>query len=264
MQERINWNGSTPRDAQERAGLKFGDRGMHTSRTMMLAELEELLEVIPDLESRDVYAHAIIQENALGKATASNRRLTNQRLGELYGLDSVIPLFRILHRLWRADPGGRPLLALLSALARDPLLRVTATAILELPAGSEIDRTRLLAILGDATEGRLNPSSQDKVARNAGSSWTQSGHLNGRVRKVRTLVEPTPGSIALALWLGEIQGLAGEMLLSSPWAQVLDAPPSRLLDLTLRAKQMGLVSARVGGGVIQIDATGLDPAVGGA
>lgn len=264
VQERINWNGSTPQEAQERAGLKFGDRGMHTSRTMMLAELEELLEVIPKLESRDTYAHAIVQENALGKATASNRRLSNQRLGELYGLDSGIPLFRVLHRLWSVDREGRPLLALLAAVARDPLLRITATAIFELPVGSEIDRTRLLAILGEATGGRLNPSSQDKVARNAGSSWTQSGHLEGRVRKVRQPVEPTPGAVALALWLGETQGLAGEMLLSSPWARLLDSPPSRLLDLTLRAKQMGLVSARVGGGVIEIDATGLDPATGGA
>jgi hypothetical protein len=264
VQGRINWNGSAPREAQERAGLKFGDRGMHTSRTMMSAELEELMEVVPGLEARDAYAHAIVQENALGKATASNRRLTSQRLAELYGLDSGIPIFRILHRLWSVDRDGRPLLALLAAVARDPLLRVTATAILELPAGSEVDRTRLLAILAEATGGRLNPSSRDKVARNAGSSWTQAGHLKGRVRKVRRLVEPTPGSVALALWLGQTQGLAGEALLSSPWARLLDSPPSRLLDLTLRAKQMGLVNARVGGGVIEIDTSGLDPATGGA
>ena len=70
VQKRINWDGLTPQEAQERAGLKFGDRGMHTSRTMMSAEL---LEVIPKLESRDTYPHAIVQENALGKATASNR-----------------------------------------------------------------------------------------------------------------------------------------------------------------------------------------------
>ena len=256
------WVGSTP--ALEAVGVRFGDKGTHTSRTMMLAELTELLEVMPVDSLHEDYADSIILENALGKATTSNRRSTKQRLSELYGLDPRLPLFRVLRRLWSADTTGRPLLALLTALARDPLLRLTAPTVLGLKAGEELVRSVLLSNLGRETDGRLKPSIQDKVARNAGSSWTQSGHLEGRTRKVRTLVEPTPGSVALALWLGQIQGLAGESLLSSPWARVLDSSPSRLLDLTLRAKQMGLVAARVGGGVVEIDTAGMDPARGGA
>ena len=248
----------------ERAGLRFGDKGTHTSRTMMLAELREVLDVVPADAVREDYAHAIVEENALGKATSSNRRSTNQRLGELYGLDARYPVFRVLRRLWSVDAVGRPLLALLTALARDPLLRYTAPTILRLSPGEELVRSVLLADLARETSGRLKESIRDKVARNAGSSWTQSGHLEGRVRKVRQRVEATPGAVAMALWLGQVQGLAGESLLTSPWMSVLDAPPSQLLDLALRAKQLGLVHARVGGGVIQIDAAGLDPALDGA
>ena len=52
----------------------------------------------------------------------------------------------------------------------------------------------------------------------------------------------------------------GKMLPRDRVAGVLDAGPSDLLDLALRAKQLGLVHVLVGGGVIEIDPSGLDPA----
>jgi hypothetical protein len=260
----MTWGTPETRSDQERAGLRFGDKGTHTSRTMMSTELTELLQVAPRDSTREEYAAAIIEENVLGKATTSNRRSTNQRLGELYGLDPSIPVFRVLLRLWDIDQEGRPLLAILTALGRDPLLRTTASTILNLAPGAELVRTNLLEAIGSETEGRLKESVRDKVARNSGSSWTQSGHLKGRVRKIRQPVEPTPAAGAFVLWLGTVQGLAGESLLDSAWARVLDSSPSRLLDLTLRAKQLGLLHARVGGGVVEIDARGLDPAFNGA
>src|SRR5690606_27218112 len=103
------WTQIKPCETATRAGLRFGDKGTHTSRTIMLAELTELLATVPDSSTRKDYAKAIIDENALGKNTASTRRLTNQRLGELYGLDPKIPLCRVLRRLWAIDEAGRPL-----------------------------------------------------------------------------------------------------------------------------------------------------------
>ena len=247
---------------EQEAGLRTGDRGTHTSRTMMLAELRELLAAVPADAAREDYARAIIQDNVLGKQTSSNRRLTNQRLGELYGLGPTVPVFRVLRRLWDVDEEGRPLLALLCALARDPLLRGTAPAVLDLAPGQELLRSGMTEAIVQEVGDRLNPSILDKVARNAGSSWTQSGHLEGRVRKIRVRVRATPGAAAFALWLGTLQGLSGENLLRTFWARVLDATPGDLLDLTLRAKQLGLVQARVGGGVTEIDVRGLDPAEG--
>jgi hypothetical protein len=115
--------------AAQAAGFRFGEKGTHTSRTMMLAELTELLAAVPANATREEYAEAIIEDNILGKQTTSTRRLTNQQLGELYGLSLTLPLFRVLRRLWDVDAPGRPLIALLCALARDPLLRATSKAV---------------------------------------------------------------------------------------------------------------------------------------
>lgn len=226
---------------------------------MMLAELTELLAVIPRPAPREEYERQVVQENALGKHTASNRRLTFQRLTELYALDPAVPIFRVLLRLWDADERAQPLLALLCALSRDPLLRVTAPVVIDLTPGQELLRTSMTHAIQEASGSRFNDALVDKVARNAGSTWTQSGHLNGRVRKIRHLVRPTYGAAAFAVWLGWVQGLAGESLVKSSWGRALDASPSELTDLALTAKRHGLLSARVGGGVVEIDPTMLDP-----
>ena len=255
---------STGRDAPEsarRAGFRFGDGGTHTSRTIMLAELDDLFAAVGPDAARADYLAAIVEENVLGKATIATRRSTGQRLRELYALEPRVPIFRVLRRLWPIDVPGRPRLALLCALARDPLLRSTAPAVLALPVGAELVRSRFLDDIRQAAGARLNEAVLDKVARNAASSWAQSGHLQGRMRKIRTRVVPTPGCLAMALWLGALEGLAGRALLDSSWARVLDSAGSELLPLALQAKRLGLIHARAGGGVIEIDARQLDPAV---
>lgn len=254
----VTWYNPSPTPTSLKAGLRFGERGTHTSRTMMLTELRELLHALPPNKERAAYDSAILEDNILGKVTEATRRLTAQRLSELYGLDPGLPLFRALRRVWEADEVGRPLIALLCALARDPLLRYTAQPVLSLSEGAELSRTSFLSAIRAATGDRLNDSTLDKVARNAASSWSQSGHLVGRVRKIRRHVSPTPGALALALWLGSLEGLAGEQLLSSRWASVLDRSPSGLVPVALRAKQLGLISASIGGGTTEIDATELD------
>ena len=50
-----------------KAGLRFGDKSVHTSRTIMLADLGELLAAVPPEAVRADYVAAIIDENVLGK-----------------------------------------------------------------------------------------------------------------------------------------------------------------------------------------------------
>lgn len=243
------------------AGFRFGDKGTHTSRTIMLTELAELLAAVPTGADRAEHVAAIVDGNVLGKHTAATRRLTSQRLTELYGLDPRLPIFRVLRRLWSVDESGRPLLALLCALARDPLLRTTAPEVLRLPEGAELVRVTFVGGIREAVGSRLNDSILDKVARNTASSWSQAGHLEGRVRKIRRRVAPTPGATAMALWMGAQEGLAGEQLLSSRWARVLDRSSGQLTEFALQAKQLGLIHARIGGGVVEIDTRPLDAPV---
>lgn len=223
----------------------------------MLAELADVIAICGPMATRDEVSRAIVEENALGKNTVATRRLTDQRLGEVYGLDPRVPIYRALGRLWPLDVEGRPLMALLVALSRDPLLRATAHFVLSLAPGRELVRADFVRELRSAVGSRLNEATLDKVARNAASSWAQSGHLEGRVRKVRRRVGPTVGPVALALWLGSLEGLAGDQLLGCRWIRVLDSSGPELIPLVLKARQLGLLHARVGGGIVEIDANQL-------
>ncbi len=229
----------------------------------MLRDLEDLFAFVPAAAGPTAYADAVIGENVLGKQTAVTRRISYQRLRELYGLDPRIPLFRVLRHLWDIDRPGRPRLALLAALARDPLLTATVPVVVPLEVGGELMRSTLLRNLRNAVDDRLNDAVLDKVARNTASSWTQAGFLQGRVRKLRCRVAPTPGAVALALWLARLEGCAVARLLESPWARVAgDGGSPALLAQALRAGQLGLIRARSGAGVLSLDPSILDPAVG--
>ncbi|MFN3625448.1 MAG: hypothetical protein ACK4TP_15460 [Hyphomicrobium sp.] len=248
-----------PRARAEEVGFRFGAIGTHTSRTIMLAELEAVLDAVPEAGKRTDYAAAIIEGNCLSKATAATRRLSNQRLGEIYGLDPDLPLFRVLRRLWALDPGSHPLLALLAAIARDPLLAATWPAVVSLAPGAELQREPMKASLRASVGDRLNESILEKVCRNAASSWTQSGHLEGRTLKKRRLVRATPAAVAFSLYLAYAAGYRGADLFSSGWLQLLDCDPGQARQLALEAKRIGLVDLRMAGDVVELNVARLDP-----
>lgn len=233
-------------------GFRSGDRGTHTSRTIMLDELSQLLDAVPGDATREEYADAVTAHNCLGKRTAATRKLSLQRLSELYGLDPRVIAFRVLRDLWGRHERSRPLLALLLALARDPLLRATATPVVRTPYGHEFAAQTMKDALAGAVGDRLNEATLAKVMRNASSSWTQSGHFRGRGRKIRQQVEPTPAATALALLLGFAAGRRGRLLFETPWAAVLDTGPDDLIDMAVDAKRLGLLDLKQAGSIIDL------------
>ena len=233
-------------------GFRSGDRGTHTSRTIMLDELSHLLAAAAGEKSREDYANAVMEHNCLGKRTAATRKLSLQRLTELYGLDGQLILFRVLRDLWDRHEGSRPLLAMLLALARDPLLRATATAVICTPNGHEFSRQSMKDALSEAVGDRLNEATLDKAVRNASSSWTQSGHLSGRGRKIRQKVDATPAATTYALLLGFAVGRRGRLLFETPWAAVLDTSPDDLIDAAVDAKRLGLLDLKQSGSMIDV------------
>lgn len=234
------------------AGFRWGEKGTHTSRTIMLDELRAVLAGSPSDASRDDYLRAIRDDNCLGKRTAATRKLSSQRLSELYALDPGIPLFRVMRRCWNSDQAGQSILALLLALARDPLLRATAPPVLQMSPGEELVRQRVSDPVRRAVGSRLSDATLDKVVRNAASSWTQSGHLKGRGRKFRQQIAPTPVTTTYALFVGYLAGLRGMALFESLWAQVLDAPPGELIETALDARRLGFLDMNQSGGIIEV------------
>ena len=246
----------------EEVGFRFGNKGTHTSRTMMLAELEAVFEMTKDNAKRDDYTSAIIDGNCLSKATAATRRLSCQRLSELYGLDPKLPLFRVLRRLWNIDHENQPRLALLAAIARDPLLAASAASVILLTTpGSEFPREPVKAALRSAVSGRLNDNTLEKVCRNTASSWTQSGHFKGRTFKRRRTVSASPATAAFALYLANAAGYRGAEIFATAWFRVLDCDPSQARHYALEAKRLGLINLRIAGDVVELGVSLLDPAI---
>ena len=233
-------------------GFRLGDKGTHTSRTIMFEELSHLLEAVPGDVSLEDYAEAVIGGNCLGKRTVANRKISLQHLRELYSLNSRVVLFRVLRELWARDRSSRALLALLLALARDPLLRATAAAALVTPIGHEFARQPMTDALAETAGDRLNSATLDKVVRNAASTWTQSGHLLGRGRKTRQQVQATPVVTAYALLIGFATGRRGHLLFETPWCSILDTDTRELIELAVAAKRIGLLDFKQSGSIIDV------------
>lgn len=139
------------RPLRDRFGFRDGDRGTHTTRTIMLAELRLLLEGNSVAATKSDYRTSIIDNNILGKPTQSTRQETAQRLSQLYGLDQSVTVFRLLRFFWTLDHQAQPLLALLCAMARDPLLRITVDPILQAAPGQVTGKQEIERVVAQAT-----------------------------------------------------------------------------------------------------------------
>ena len=237
----------------EKFGFRTGQKGVHNSRTLSFEDLGTLLEAVPDETSNEEYRRAIRKENVLGKDTDSTRRYLGQRLSQLYGLDDEILLFRVFRHYWERAEQGRRLLALLLALARDPILRMTAPPILEMEQGEQLDKANLQETIVEEAGDRFNETSVKKIAQMTASTWTQSGHLEGRTRKIRQRPENSPVSTTYALLLGYLCGVRGELLFDTFWARVLDTPEHERMDLAQAASRRNLMTYRNAGGIIEVD-----------
>jgi hypothetical protein len=233
-------------------GLKSAGGGPLQSKTMMLAELTTLLE------SNDVddFVDAIVRKNVLGKPSVRAREAAFYRLRQLYSLADDCLVWRVLRRLWNDDPAGRPLLALLCVLARDPTLRDGAAAVLYTSLGEQVRWPLIAAAFEARHPGRLSEKMAKSLAQNAASSWTQAGFLRGAVRKKRVRAVATPAVAAYAALLAGLCGFGGMRLIESRWLDVLDRPLEDRMVLLRQAEGMGLARLRRVGDVIEIDARG--------
>jgi hypothetical protein len=218
----------------------------------MLAELRRLLDVNPVDATHEEYRTSIIAENVLGKGTASARLWSWKKLRELYGLDPRKAVFRCLRALWDNDLGGRPLLAVLCASARDPLLRMSARVILKAPVDSVVTSEEFAQAIHEAAPDRFKAGTLRSIGQNLYASWTQSGHLaGGRIRRRRHPVV-TPEATGYALVLGRLTGARGQLLFSTFWAGLLDAPTERLFELAAGASRRGWIDLRRAGSVVEV------------
>ena len=233
-------------------GLKFSPGGAHISRTMMLAELDTVLGSVPVGSVAADYRAAILERNALGKTTDSTRQKSLRHLRELYSFDESTPIFGLLRKLHELDAASLPLLAAQVAWARDPLFRATTSPVLDSSDGDRVETGSLALALEVAFPDQYSELNRNKVARNAASSWTQSGHLAGRTKKTRQRVKPSIVAVTMALFLGHVAGYSGAAVFANPWCRLLDLSPERARSLGFEAHRAGFINQRAVGDVVEL------------
>lgn len=238
--------------ALERFGFKFGKGGAHAARTMMLPELQDLLQSTPEGAKPADYRQAVVDENVLNKPTVNARKLSFQHLVSLYALDPSTCLFRVFRGLWSQQLDAQPVLALQMALTRDALLRRSTETILAAVTGAQVTRQQMEQLFTDWSQGGLSRASIEAIAQRVNGTWSQAGYLNGRAKKVRSQPLITPVNVTFALFISSLEGRIAQRLFSSDWVRVLDAPEERLIELTQAAAQRGLLVFRRTGGVIEV------------
>lgn len=240
-------------------GFSFAAGGPHLARTMMLPDLESLLEDGRIENSREQFCSAIEDENVLGKPSAQSRKLAFRHLAKLYALDQSVPLYSAFSFLWKRDPESRPLLALLVAYVRDSVLRSSAPFIFDLQPNAPFDREALEQYIDGLWPGRFSPATLKSTAQNIAGTWTQSGHLVGRSKKRRQTAKPGPGAISLALLISHIQDDRGILLFESEFVKLLDCSPIPAIELAETASRKGWIKVKRIGKVVDVDFPRLTP-----
>jgi len=236
----------------EALGFKLSEGGAHISRTIMLKEISRLLASTGAAARIEDYSRAVINDNVLGKATETTRQKTFRHLRELYALSPGVPIFSLYRELMRTDPQSGSLFSLLTAWTRDSLLRATTPAVLNATVGDRVTGDDFQQALTKTYPHQYSAKNIGKIARNAASSWTQSGHLTGRTKKTRSRVQPRPAAATFALILGYVTGLAGEQLFSSIWCRLLDLNPTEARSVAEQAHRQELLTLRALGPVVEI------------
>lgn len=226
------------------------------SHTIGVGHLLELLAALPADADAEEYRDLVVERNFLGRPTAAGRARTYRHLRELYLLDTADLRFAALRRCWQDSPTSGPLLAGLLAFTRDEAFRATWPAVAAAEPGTRVTSQDLARAARSSFDG-LSDETVDKIGRNTGASWTQTGHLRGRTAKVRLTFTASPAAVAYAVLLAHLDERRGAFLLDTPWFELLDIPASQRLDAVRSAHSRGLLTLQTAGDMLDISVSPL-------
>ena len=236
----------------EALGFVSNPVGTHGCRSITLEEVRTLFFIIQPATGYPDIQRLIIDENILGKRTIASRKVSARRLREFYGLDPTLHVYSALRLLWDNDPEEQPMLSILCASARDPVLRESSSIVLPWPEGENLPKVKLEQTLKAVYPGRYSDSAIESIVRRLLSSWTQSGHLSGRTRKSRVRAFSGPSSVAYALYLSYLTGARGQALFESAWMEYLDLSSDMIHAFAFDASKRGWIDYRNAGGIVDV------------
>lgn len=218
----------------------------------MLKDLTSLFSTTSPQTPSTGYRTSVIAENVLTKPSASTRGKTYRFLRDRYALDPDVPIFNVLRLFWDRDQVGQPLMALLVAAFRDPILRSTIPAMVDRQVDQAIPSREFAQTIEAAFPGKLTPTTLTSTSENTTSTYKQSGHLRGRRNCIRQRVAATAGSATIALLLATLEGRGGQTLLESDWVRLLDSPGELVLAEARVASSRGWLEYRHAGDILEI------------
>lgn len=220
----------------------------------MTEELERLLASVPPQGDALAYRKAVLEDNVLHKASASNRYKTYRFLLRLYALDPAMCLFREFRRLAPFARADARFLAGTLALAREPLLRQCLDMVLAVPVGESISRRQFEDWIRHQAPGRFSDSMYVGFSRNFYGSFYQLGYLGESFGKARSRIRPKVGiaSAAYAAFLDWLCGMNGIALMQGTYSRALDLGTDEHIALLKAAGRQGLLKAAYSGGVLDL------------
>lgn len=239
----------------KRMDFGFSNVGVLSSRSVMLPELLHLLGVGPENAGLEEFRRLAVEDDALHKASAANRKKTFNFLRRLYALDLRVPLFREAFRLQKLFPADLRALMGLLAFAREPLLRACADMVMRTPVGQAVGRETFEAWIREFAPGRYSQTMYVSFSHNLYASFFQLGYLGPAVGKLRLRLRPEakPATAAYAAYLDWLNGENGLSLLAGRYSSTLELTKAEHLGLLSVAGQLGLMRVAHTGGVLHLD-----------
>lgn len=237
--------------------LGFADSGVISSRSIMMPELSTLMAAAPSDGDLQTYRRLAVEEDALHKASASNRLKTFNKLKLLYALNPGVPIFREFRRLSLLFPPELPGMASTLAFAREPLLRACADMVLGTPVSAPLSRASFEAWVREHAAGRFSQTMYRSFSHNLYASFFQIGYLGEAAGKcrLRQRLDARPASVAYAAFLDWLTGRNGLSLLQGSFSRTLELAKGDHLALLTAAGQLGLMRVANSGGVLHLDFT---------
>jgi hypothetical protein len=224
-------------------------RSVHTSRTMMFAELEKVMDYAIDTGN---FTEAL-EQNVAGKKSGSGVEYTAAFLKRLYGFDNGYPSFIALKYFWKASETAiRPLLAFVFAINHDNLMAESINAVANNQPGEKVTIESLEDNIEKYHPGKYSPRTRKSIAQNIASSWKQAGFIEGKVKNIRKQPEITYKVACFAFFLAYLEGHRGEFIWTSTGVKALCLTESALREHAIECAKRDLMQYQHAGSVTAI------------
>jgi hypothetical protein len=229
-------------------------RTIHSSRTIMFAELEKVMDYSGDNNN---FLEALGQ-NVTGKKSSSGIEKTANYLKSLYKFDLNYPPFVALKYFWKiAEPNEKPLIAFIYAFTQDDLLTESMEVLKRVKPGEKVSIELFESVIEKYHPNQYSVNTRRSMSQNIASSWKQAGFIEGKVKNIRTQPEIGYRVACFAFLLAFLKGDRGDFIWNSLSTNALLLYESELRALAVESAKKDLMLYQYAGSVTAISFTNL-------